>query len=278
MSKQSIIKDDKKRIFGNRLRKSREQKRLSQPAVIDLMPYSCRVSLSTFSKYEAGITAPSNTDILQALADVLGVSISYLAGDSAFRNGRSEICNSVNYKEYDHNKYRKEVYSTRLYIAYVNAFYSSIGDCNGVYISEIYDVGKTLFYVEVNHTKDCGLQIKMEEKEISTAGYTNDEELEARIQSFFLGVPMNAPDGSDNYKMPIVSFNKEDVPEEQFLVYLSEAEHITHYIQIHHRHFSCNDYIYKEFIVDFEAFVEQVSNMYSTFADVLALANLSNQV
>ncbi|MDO4750172.1 MAG: helix-turn-helix transcriptional regulator [Eubacteriales bacterium] len=65
-------------VFGDRLREKRQEAELTQAELAKLVGVTCR----TIQNYELGSRRPANMEVIQKLAEALGVTAEYLLGSS----------------------------------------------------------------------------------------------------------------------------------------------------------------------------------------------------
>ena len=287
MSKKSLINDDFKRIFGNRVKEARKSKGLSQEILGDLV----YVSKPTISKYEKGLVAPADPEILQRLADVLDVSLEYLTGDSEFKNGNRAIFDKVDCNDYLESKKNDEVRRIRRFISYINdsKAINTLKTCTrnkSIIVKEIYSIEDVYFDIQMENLDDCDcLNISMHTRRASVQKIREQGKVKTYRGNLWF-YPEISPTGTDNYLYPTHIFHTKYVNEDIFLEYLYHAKSIEHYVEIvsferpinHILHDRSSCYIHNSYRVSFSEFKKQVIDIYGITVDMLLLANKYNMV
>lgn len=282
MPKKRLIDDNFKPLFGNRVREARKCKRLSQEKLGDLV----YVSKPTISKYEKGLVAPTDPEILQRLADALDVKQEYLTGASDFKNGMERILEKVDCTDYIESKNNDEVRRIRRFISYINSPKNPNTPLkykfhNSILIKEIYSTEKVNFSVRLKETAgSIRLNILMSEKKSAveeSRGKDSGNEAALDLPPFY---PKISPGGTDNSLYPIYEFDERDVSEDIFLEYLYQAESIDHYIEIisfeHTTPSRKQQTVRNKYQITFTDFKRQVMEIYGITVDMLLLANRNN--
>ena len=245
MSRKGLVSAENRKNFSLRLKSMRMKKNISVMDMVDkISTYDTNIEPCTYYRYEEGESSPSKPAVLKAMAEILDVSEAYLKCETDFIHHYDEENAKALLKDYYKEKKDPKIYSIRNslpFITNLTRFLSS--DNKYITFEEVYKTQSATFYYRIKEYKAVisthepfELTIQMFEneeyisqmiektKQVSTGLY-RDKISEAHS-------PLLTPDGNLNINAELVATDTNNISEDIFLQYLSEAESVNHFIEI----------------------------------------------